>query len=152
MYNTISTYSNAVRESTLKRLQSIPAGLENWKISMNAMSIADIAKHLVDADMWLFKKLGNNRLEPITGETGTKIICDRREYNAIIEKLRVTGKTRYEKILGIDDMSRLIFDSRFNGEVSAFWIILRGNLDHETHHRGQISSYIRVLKDTGMMI
>ena len=119
---------------------------------MNAMSIADIAQHLVDADMWLFKKLGNNRLEPITGKAGTKIICDRREYNAIIEKLRVAGKTRYEKILGIDDMSRLIFDSRFKGEVSAFWIILRGNLDHETHHRGQISSYIRVLKDTGMMI
>ena len=26
-----------------------------------------------------------------------------------------------------------------------WWIIVRGNLDHETHHRGQIAAYLRML-------
>ena len=35
-------------------------------------------------------------------------------------------------------------------EVSVWWIIVRGNLDldHEIHHRGQLSSYPRAILDT----
>ena len=33
-------------------------------------------------------------------------------------------------------------------EVSVWWIIVRGNLDHEIHHRGQLSSYLRAILDT----
>ena len=32
-------------------------------------------------------------------------------------------------------------------EVSVWWIIVRGNLDHEIHHRGQLS-YLRAILDT----
>jgi uncharacterized damage-inducible protein DinB len=30
-------------------------------------------------------------------------------------------------------------------EVTIWWIIVRGNLDHETHHRGQLSVYLKPL-------
>ncbi|MBN2335422.1 DinB family protein [Candidatus Bathyarchaeota archaeon] len=148
MRDTLVEYSDAVRGSTLKRLRSIPAGLENWKISENAMSIADIAQHLVDADNWLFEKMVNQELEPITGKAGAIVIGERGEYQAILDKLGETGKTRRNLIMA-EDMDRIVFDSRFDGEVSALWIILRGNLDHETHHRGQLVAYIRALKDSG---
>ena len=45
------------------------------------------------------------------------------------------------------DLSQLVFDSRFNGYVSVLWIVLRGNLDHEVHHGGQLASYLRLLQD-----
>jgi len=45
------------------------------------------------------------------------------------------------------DFSQSVSDSRFNGYVSVLWIVLRGNLDHEVHHRGQLASYLRVLQD-----
>jgi len=151
MRNTIADFSKAVRGSTIKRLQLIPSGYENWNISENAMSIADIAQHLVDTDTWLFKKLVNHHLEPITGKAGSTNIRRRSEYDAIIDKLKETGETRYKLILGDLDLNQLIYDSRFNGEVTALWIILRGNLDHEIHHRGQLTAYIRVLQDSGQM-
>jgi uncharacterized damage-inducible protein DinB len=44
-------------------------------------------------------------------------------------------------------MQSKIYDDRFNDEVSIEWIILRGNLDHEIHHRGQIAVYLRMLID-----
>ena len=33
-------------------------------------------------------------------------------------------------------------DERFGGNVSVWWILLRGNLDHEIHTRGQIALYL----------
>lgn len=148
MRNIIADFSQAVRASTIKRLEMIPGGYENWKISENAMSIADIAQHLVDTDTWLFEKLVDHQLEPITGKAGSTSIRRRSEYDAIIDKLGETGETRYRLIMGDLDLDQLIFDSRFNGEVTALWIILRGNLDHEIHHRGQLTAYIRVLQDS----
>jgi uncharacterized damage-inducible protein DinB len=35
-------------------------------------------------------------------------------------------------------------DSRF-GEVTVWWVIVRGNLDHEIHHRGFIGAYLKML-------
>ncbi len=112
------------------------------------MSLADIAQHLVDTDMWLFEKLVNPQLGPITGKAGSTNIRRRSEYDAIIDKLKETGETRYKLITSEIDLSRLIFDSRFDGKVTVLWIILRGNLDHEIHHRGQLAAYIRVLQDS----
>ena len=148
MRKTLADFSNAVRGSTIKRLQLIPSGFENWKISENAMSVADIAQHLVDADRWLFEKLVDHQLEPITGKAGSVDIQRRSEYEAIIDQLRETGETRCRLISGDLDLDQLIYDARFDGEVTALWIILRGNLDHEIHHRGQLTAYIRVLQDS----
>ena len=44
-------------------------------------------------------------------------------------------------------MKSIIYDDRYNDMVSIEWVILRGNLDHEIHHRGQIAAYLRVLQD-----
>ncbi|MFX0090823.1 MAG: hypothetical protein ACFFBD_03590, partial [Candidatus Hodarchaeota archaeon] len=59
-----------------------------------------------------------------------------------------TGKSRkllLENMLE-DQLTEKIFDERFGGPVNVWWIIVRGNLDHEIHHRGQISVYLKVLE------
>jgi len=45
-------------------------------------------------------------------------------------------------LLEIADWDREVFDERF-GETTLWWIVVRGNLDHEIHHRGQIAAYLR---------
>ena len=47
MRSVLADFSRVVRESTIKRLTLTPKSFENWKITENAMSIADIAQHLV---------------------------------------------------------------------------------------------------------
>jgi len=144
----LAEFSNAVRTSTIVRLQLIPAGKENWRFSHGAMSSADIEYHLIETDEWLFKKIELKNLKSILGNSGTVEINTRNDYLKLIEKLNESGKKRSRLILSLDDrgFKEKIYDDRFGKEVSVWWIIVRGNLDHEIHHRGQLSSYLRAIK------
>jgi len=146
-------FARAVRESTLKRLRKVPPGFENWRISNNSLSFADIAKHLIDTDNWLFQKLKDNSLKSIRAISNSVIVNRRQEYLDLLQNLSQTGKERGNLIERIknEDWNRQIYDDRFNGDVSIWWLIVRGNLDHEIHHRGQLASYLRVLEDKKLL-
>lgn len=143
----LSQLSKAMRESTLKRFYLVKKGLEIWRPTPKSMSFADLARHLIDADEWLFRKLRDSSLTSIKGKPGIAGIGNYDEFLALLETLRQTGEKRAALLCSLDD-SRLrekLFDDRFGEEVSVWWIIVRGNLDHEAHHRGQIAVYLRIL-------
>ncbi len=143
----LAEFSRAVRESTIKRLRLVPLGLENWRITPEAMSFSDLAQHLIDADEWLFKKLETKTLEPMVGKAGFVNVTSRNQYQTLLNQLEQTGEHRAAMLgrLTQSQLREMIFDQRFGQEVSAWWIIIRGNLDHETHHRGQLVAYLKVL-------
>lgn len=144
-------FSRAVRESSLKRFRIVPEGHENWRLTQASMSIADLAQHLIHADNWLFQKLGEPETKAIDGNPGEVTITDRSEYDALIEALVATGDRRAELLRTITDqtLAERLPDERYgDGEDSStWWIIVRGNLDHEIHHRGSLAVYLRVLKE-----
>jgi uncharacterized damage-inducible protein DinB len=144
----LAEFSNAVRISTITRLQLIPVSKENWRYSPGVMSSADIAYHLIETDDWLFKKIELKNLKSIRGNSGTVEINTRNDYLKLIEKLNTSGEKRSGFILSLDDkvFQEKIYDDRFSKEVSVWWIIVRGNLDHEIHHRGQLSIYLRAIE------
>jgi uncharacterized damage-inducible protein DinB len=143
----LAEFAAAVRNSTIKRLKQVPAGKENWRITPDAMSIAEIAHHLIEADEWLIEKIENRDLEPMRGKTGAVKIGDNFEFRELIDRLQQSGERRHAFIRELDESKLLstIFDKRFGKEVTIWWIIVRGNLDHEIHHRGQLSAYLKPL-------
>ncbi|TFH58615.1 MAG: DinB family protein [Candidatus Zixiibacteriota bacterium] len=143
----LAQLSIAVRESTLKRLMQVPDGFENWRPTEASLSFADIAQHLIDADSWLFQKLETPELPAMRGQAGLVSVHSREDYNGLVEKLREIGERRRALIESLTDadLSRLIYDDRFGSEVEVWWTIVRGNLDHETHHRGQVAAYLRIV-------
>ncbi len=152
MSERLAELSRAVRDSTLKRLRRVPPGRENRRLSQQALSFADIARHLVDADDWLFRKLDDPALEPMVARAGGVMIADRQEYESILAELVASGERRARLLAGLSerDLARRMFDRRFGGEVSVWWIVVRGNLDHESHHRGQLAACLRALKDEAL--
>jgi len=142
-------FCKVVRDSTLKRLKVMPKGYENWSVSKNALSFAEIAKHLIELDDWTIQKINKPDIESILPKEGSINNCSREQFNSLITELEksLTRKTDFIKTLDKEKMESKIYDDRFNGEVSIWWIFLRGNLDHEIHHRGQIAAYLRILKD-----
>jgi uncharacterized damage-inducible protein DinB len=144
----LAEFSLTVRESTLKRLELIPSGAENWKPTKDSMSLADLAQHIIDADKWLFEMLKKKNLSPIQGKAGLIEIKKPEEFAQLLNELKTIGERRKKLFESLADaqLKEMIYDQRFGGEVSAWWVIVRGNLDHEIHHRGQISVYLKMLK------
>lgn len=145
----LTKFSTAVRESTIKRLIKVPEGYENWKISKGALTFSQVAKHIIDLDYWTIEKIKNPSIRSIEIEGVEHLNCTREVYTKLISKLKesLAEKLKFIESLNDEDLERKIFDDRFNEEVSIAWIILRGNLDHEIHHRGQIAAYLRFLED-----
>lgn len=144
----LAQFARSVRESTLKRLKQVPVGMENWHPSPGALSFADIAQHLVDCDNWLFRKLEEKDLKPIVAEAGSVYIGKRQDFEDILSELQSIGTKRSELIASASEskLSEMLFDERFESEVTTWWVILRGNLDHEIHHRGQLAVYLGIIK------
>ena len=142
-------FSIAVRESTLKRLKKVPEGYENWKPVENTLTIAEITKHLIDCDYWLFEKISNESLKSTIPETNSYHVNNRKEFEILSDELIITQKQRNRLIenLNSEDFLRKMYDDRFNDMVTIWWIIVRGNLDHEIHHRGQITLYLKLLQE-----
>jgi uncharacterized damage-inducible protein DinB len=111
------------------------------------MSFADIAQHLIDADNCLFEKLRMKNLKPMVGRPNLVEGKDRNKYDHLLGELEQTSDHRASMLDKITDeeLSEMIYDERFGGEVSAWWIVMRGCLDHEIHHRGQISAFLRAI-------
>jgi len=149
----LAELSEAVRESTLKRLRVVPEGLENWRPVPSAMSFADLAHHIAEADRWLFRKLESPELPPMLGKVGEGAVDGRAQFLALVDELVDLGRQRSVLLRGLDAaaLERRLPDARFGGEVSVWWIVVRGNLDHEAHHRGQLATYLRQVAEGGRL-
>ena len=143
----LARFSVAVRESTLKRLRRVPAGNENWRPGPGFMSVADLARHILDADDWLLRKWSEPSIPAMQGRAGCAEVRSWKEYERLLDALDSMGRQRNDFIAGLtdDELSTIVPDARFSGEVDWWWVIVRGNLDHEIHHRGQIATYLRLL-------
>jgi uncharacterized damage-inducible protein DinB len=147
----LAKYASAVRDSSLKRLRRVPVGHENWSPSKNALSFADLAHHLVAADEWLFEKLEDPSLRGMVARAGEAGQVSHSEFEETLARLEQSGVRRAELLASLDaaSLERALPDDRFGGEVTLWWLVVRGNLDHEAHHRGQIATYLRILADSG---
>ena len=143
----LAQYSLAVRESTLKRLRLVTEGFQNWGITPESLSVAEIALHLSESDRWLFAKLNNPSLESIKAIANPAKTISFGELGKLLAELDVLGTDRgnFIRSLSEEALNRRVSDSRFDGDVTVWWVIVRGNLDHECHHRGQLSAYLRAI-------
>ena len=147
----LATFSDSVRDSTLKRLRRVPVGRENDAVLDGMMSPADIAAHLIDSDERLFVLPATRFLGKTLGAAGQLVVRDREEYIGLIEALVRLRTTRREFILVQDDhtLAELIrFDLLSgSGEMDLASMIYQF-LDHEIHHRGQLVVVLRHLRET----
>ena len=145
----LKDFTKIIRNSTIKRLVTVPKGYEHWKLSSDSLSFAEVAKHLIDIDDWTLSKIKNPALKSIETQTAIMDNCDREKFLELIEELKKTLDKKLEFIDNLEkaDLEKKIYDDSFGTEISIAMLFLRRNLDHEIHHRGQIAVYLKMLKD-----
>ena len=78
-------------------------------------------------------------------------IANRSEFDSLIERLKELKEQRFRHIAGLTDeqMNVIIEADRVRGtEHVPYGGLLLDTLDHEVHHRGQLSTYLRVYAET----
>ncbi len=118
----------------------------NWRPIEGAMSFAEQALHLMECDRYLFDKLDDKVVQPVDGPTDRFEATSQSQYSSLVTDIERTGRQRAGRLekLSEVDFSRRLDDRRFGGEVTLWWLVVRGNLDHEIHHRGQLAAYLRM--------
>ncbi len=104
---------------------------------------------MIDLDYWLCEKIQNPFINSIETHNVEGLTFTREQFNKLIFKLKDSLEAKIKMIdsLGPEALEAKIFDDSYSEEVSIMWLILRRNLDHEIHHRGQIATYLRILSD-----
>jgi uncharacterized damage-inducible protein DinB len=148
----LTKFSIAVRDSTLKRLRAVPAGLENWRLDKNSMSIADLAQHIIDCDHALIEAFQTKSLGTNLGMAHSVDIKKEDDMQKLIENLEETKNKRAIFIEGLEqeDYLEIIKAERKSGkEQMTLELLIYKILDHEIHHRGQLSVYLKMINKEG---
>ncbi len=147
----LATFSNTIRNSTLKRLRKVPTGAENWAPFDGGMSFADLAYHIIECDVALIRTAELRQMDKNLGTPGAMPIGCREEFESLIDRLRDLKLERFQMIAGLsnEDMNIIVEADRIRGtEHIPFGGLVLEMLDHEIHHRGQLSTYLRVYFET----
>jgi uncharacterized damage-inducible protein DinB len=141
-------FSDRVRNSTLKRLRSVPLGKENFKINARSMTISDIASHLIICDEAYLSLLDTRQLEKNLGKSNSISIKTREEFDRLIKRLEDLKIQRHDFILALNDEkinTKITVDSISGKSEEDLGSLIYRMLDHETHHRGTLATYLNVL-------
>lgn len=147
-FNFLALFSDSIRESTISRLKVVPEGMENFRVTSSSLSIADIAFHIAKTDRIILKSLETGYKGRNLGRPGMKNIRSRKEYDRILKELAKLGIKRRDTIISLNDKKfrKKISVCHLKGKtVMEFGELLYMMLDHEIHHRGQLSVYLKLL-------
>ena len=139
----LADFSRAVRDSTLKRLRKVHPGDEEWRPAPDALAFVDIARHLVDADLWI--------LEYLRGKSAARAVISPGmargfEWTPLLSRLVELREERAGRLesMSEDQLQATVIEPQVLGETTYWWLVLRGNLDHEIHHRGALQLALRL--------
>jgi len=133
-------YWDNVRHRTLKVAELVPADKMEWAPAEGAMTFGDVIRHLAVVERWMF--LENVMGRPSRYASHGRELADGRE--AILAFLREMHADTLRELATLNDADLDRPATTPAGKPLATWKWLRGMVEHEAHHRGQIYLMLRL--------
>jgi uncharacterized damage-inducible protein DinB len=133
-------YWDHVRSRTLKVAELVPADRIEWAPADGAMTFGDLIRHLAMIERWMFVENVFGR--PSRYASHGRELADGRD--AVIALLRAMHADTLRELGTLTDADLDRPATTPAGAPLAAWKWLRGMVEHEAHHRGQIYLMLRL--------
>ena len=134
-------YFENIRSRTTRVIERIPRDQLQWRPAPGAFSFADLIRHIAATERHMFGENVQDRPSRYPGHDAK--LAD--GYDAVLEYYHRMHDETIEilKRLSPEDMQRKVTTP--GGISITTWKWLRGMIEHEVHHRGQIYLMLRLL-------
>lgn len=134
-------------ESTRKILECVPEGKNDWKPHERSFPLGRLASHVAELPHWLNFILESDELDMIATPFERKICETHAELMEFFETKRDAGFAALEKADNEVLMSQWVFRAgeRIAFKGTRYEAIRSWMFNHQYHHRGQLSVYLRLL-------
>lgn len=134
-------YFEKIRERTLRVVRCIPPDKLEWTCRPGQFTLGDLVRHLAAVERYVFA-------EGVQGKPNRYPGCGREladGYERVVEFIdRLHGESMqiFARLSDADLESKSL---SADGRPVTTWKLLRGMIEHEVHHRGQIYTYLGIL-------
>ena len=132
-------YYERIRHRTNRVVELIPADLWEWSPTERQFTFGDLVRHLAAAERFMFAE--NARLRPSRYSGHGRELADGRE--AVLKYFNTCHAESMEIFGSLSDADLRSKCTTPGGVSMAVWKWLRAMVEHEVHHRGQITLLLR---------
>ncbi|MCS0788503.1 DinB family protein [Cytobacillus pseudoceanisediminis] len=134
-------YLDGIHKRTMQYVKVIPKELLDWKPSEDKFSTGDLLRHIASSRL-MFLGIFEHGSWIYTGhDTGKGASLD--DISNYLEACQIKLTAGLLKV-GNDALTKKVLT--LHGHEVSVWRILMAIPEHETHHRGQISTYLQINK------
>jgi uncharacterized damage-inducible protein DinB len=138
---TFCDYFERIRERTRKVFDAVPADRLDWTYREGKFSIADIARHLGAIERWMYAENVRGLPSRYPGH-GPEIAAGFAGPLAYLDAMHAEAMPIFRGLSPADLTARC---ETPGGASIPVWKWLRAMLEHEAHHRGQVSVYLGMM-------
>jgi uncharacterized damage-inducible protein DinB len=135
-------YLGKVHQRTVRVVRCIPADKLEWSFREGKFTLGDLVRHMAAIERYMF-------VETIQGKPSHYHGCGKELADGLEEVVTFMERMHRESFeiisrLGAEDLNRKCTTP--DGASITVWKWLRLMVEHEIHHRGQIYTYLAMLK------
>jgi uncharacterized damage-inducible protein DinB len=134
-------YFENIRARTVRVIECIPRNRIDWRPADGMFSFADLIRHIAATERYMFGE--NVQLLPSRYPGHGPELAD--GYDGVIEYLKRMHGEAVEIFARLTPDQMLLRCANPGGGTLPVWKWLRGMIEHEVHHRGQIYLMLRMI-------
>jgi len=140
--DTLLEYFDNVHQRTMRVVNCIPADKLEWTFRDGKFTLGDLVRHIAAIERYMF-------VETIQGKPARYTGCGKELADGLEDVVMFKQKMHRESVeiisqLSAEDLNRKCATPE--GDSITVWKWLRAMVEHEIHHRGQIYTYLAMLK------
>lgn len=135
-------YYERIRGRTMRVIRHIPPEQLEWSFREGKFSLGDLIRHLAAIERWMYAEAALFKPSKYKG-CGPELATGYEEVIQYIEEMHRQSMAIFAQLREEDLQKKTLTPG---GASITLWKWLRAMVEHEIHHRGQIYTYLAILK------